>query len=99
MTRDEMVALAWIELKLQTFNCGVCGRTWISGRSQAAIFHQCLRPRQAMTWHRGVEETNAVRNRQWAERALGMNPVGTAIETALGERAWLDPDPTPEDRP
>ena len=97
MTPGELVALKWVESKLRLFACRECGGAWISGRTTAAIFHQCLRPREAMSFRRGVEETNAVRNRRWAEQALGLNPIATALEAALGEQAWLPPDPTIEE--
>jgi hypothetical protein len=99
MNTAEEVAVRWLVQHVNTLTCGHCDGRWLVPRSGPGIlYHRCAQPRRRgldPTWSR---EALLDEDRQrWAERQLGVTPITAAIETELGDNAYLDMDDRDED--
>ncbi|MGH8915824.1 MAG: hypothetical protein ACRDZM_15070 [Acidimicrobiia bacterium] len=93
MTETERLALDIARRFLRSHVCDVCGKQWITAASTAVLMHKCRAPRRGISRFVGLEESNAVRDRAWAEKTLGLKPIAEAIEAAVGgPDAWYTDD-------
>jgi hypothetical protein len=93
VNQAEEVAGRWLVQHVNTLTCGHCDGRWLVPRSGPGIlYHRCTRPPRprglAPLWSR--EALLAEDRQAWADRHPDPTSVTAALETALGDDAYLD---------